>query len=301
MQTKEVLLSGDFRYAYRRFGDPVAPAIILLMGPGMSMDAWPESLISGLLAEGFQVITPDNRDSGDSTHMVDWHVSRTEVFRAIARALLRLRVQGEYGLEDMALDLERLLDALGIRRAHVCGISLGGMIGQVFACQCPNRTATLTSISSAVGNPRTGFGRLRAIATLLKNDEGSGTEVAKAHVKRVLEALAGERYRPSEAEIKEALDRSALLKFDPQAVMRQIVALLVSGDRSAQVRQIRVPSLVIHGTSDPLLPFAAGAETARLIPDARLEAVEGLGHSLPLVLVGRYVRWIASHCHAHPA
>lgn len=83
--------------------------------------------------------------------------------------------------------------------------------------------------------------------------------------------------------------------------MRQIVALLVSGDRSAQVRQIRVPSLVIHGTSDPLLPFAAGAETARLIPDARLEAVEGLGHSLPLVLVGRYVRWIASHCHAHPA
>ena len=255
MQTKEVLLSGDFRYAYRRFGDPEAPAIILLMGLGMSMDAWPESLISGLLAEGFQVITPDNRDSGDSTHMVDWHVSRTEVFRAIARALLRLRVQGEYGLEDMALDLERLLDALGIRRAHVCGIY----------------------------------------------DEGSGTEVAKAHVKRVLEALAGERYRPSEAEIKEALDRSALLKFDPQAVMRQIVALLVSGDRSAQVRQIRVPSLVIHGTSDPLLPFAAGAETARLIPDARLEAVEGLGHSLPLVLVGRYVRWIASHCHAHPA
>lgn len=186
MQTKEVLLSGDFRYAYRRFGDPEAPAIILLMGLGMSMDAWPESLISGLLAEGFQVITPDNRDSGDSTHMVDWHVSRTEVFRAIARALLRLRVQGEYGLEDMALDLERLLDALGIRRAHVCGISLGGMIGQVFACQCPNRTATLTSISSAVGNPRTGFGRCELLQRYLRTMKGQGLRLRKLTLKGFL-------------------------------------------------------------------------------------------------------------------
>ena len=301
MRAKEVLVSGNFHYAYRRYGDPSAPAIVLLMGLGMSMDAWPETLISGLISEGFQVITPDNRDSGDSTHMTQWRLTRVELLCSIVKTLLRLHVCGEYGLEDMALDLERLLDALELRRAHICGISLGGMIAQVFAYQCPNRTATLTSISSAVGNPRTGFGQIRAIAAILKQDEGSSDVAAKTHVKRVLEALAGERYKPTEIEIREALDRAACLKFDPEAVMRQVTALLVSGDRSAQVRQIRVPSLVIHGTSDPLLPFAAGEETARLIPGARLEAVDGLGHALPLALVGHYVELIAAHCHAHPA
>ena len=301
MQLKEILQSGDFRYAYRRFGAPDAPAVVLLMGLGMSMDAWPEALVSGLLAEGFQVITPDNRDSGASSRCESWHVTRRDVLGAIAKALLRRPVQGEYGLEDMALDVERLLDALNIRRAHVCGISLGGMIAQVLACQCPNRTATLTSISSAVGNPATGFGRLRAIAAVLRQDGGSKENAARAHVQRVLQALAGSKYRPTPADIDEALGKAHLLQFDPQSVMRQVVALLVSGDRSAQVRQIRVPSLVIHGTDDPLLPYAAGEETARLIPGARLLSVEGLGHGLPLAVVGRYVKWIASHCHAHPA
>ena len=108
MQLKEILQSGDFRYAYRRFGAPDAPAVVLLMGLGMSMDAWPEALVSGLLAEGFQVITPDNRDSGASSRCESWHVTRRDVLGAIAKALLRRPVQGEYGLEDMALDVERL-------------------------------------------------------------------------------------------------------------------------------------------------------------------------------------------------
>ena len=151
---------------YRRRGDEDAPAVVLLMGLGLPKEAWPETLISGLLAEGFQVITPDNRDAGESTHMTSWQVSGRDVFEAIAKTMIGRPVVGEYALEDMALDLERLLDRLSIRRAHVVGISMGGMIAQVFAAQCPNRAATLTSISSAVGNPRTGFGNLRAIAAV---------------------------------------------------------------------------------------------------------------------------------------
>ena len=158
MSETEILERQGFRYAYRRRGDEDAPAVVLLMGLGLPKEAWPETLVSGLLAEGFQVITPDNRDAGESTHMTSWQVSGRDVFEAIAKTMIGRPVVGEYALEDMALDLERLLDRLSIRRAHVVGISMGGMIAQVFAAQCPNRAATLTSISSAVGNPRTGFG-----------------------------------------------------------------------------------------------------------------------------------------------
>lgn len=301
MLAKKVLTLGGLRIAYRRWGDPQAPAVVLLMGLSMSMDAWPQTLIDGLVQEGFQVVTPDNRDSGDSSHMTEWRVSRGEVLWSIGRFLLRRRVAGEYALEDMALDVERLLDALGIRRAHIVGISLGGMIAQTFAFHCPNRAATLTSMSSAVGNPRTGLGSFRSIAAVLKTDGEGGPEAARKHVERVLAALSGPRYKPTPAEVKAALERAADIGRDSGAVMRQVMAILASGDRSDQVRQIRVPTLVIHGTGDPLLPLAAGEETARLIAGSQFLPVEGLGHTVPLALVPFYVRAIASICHAHPA
>ena len=128
MSETEILERQGFRYAYRRRGDEDAPAVVLLMGLGLPKEAWPETLVSGLLAEGFQVITPDNRDAGESTHMTSWQVSGRDVFEAIAKTMIGRPVVGEYALEDMALDLERLLDRLSIRRAHVVGISMGGMI-----------------------------------------------------------------------------------------------------------------------------------------------------------------------------
>ena len=274
MSETEILERQGFRYAYRRRGDEDAPAVVLLMGLGLPKEAWPETLISGLLAEGFQVITPDNRDAGESTHMTSWQVSGRDVFEAIAKTMIGRPVVGEYALEDMALDLERLLDRLSIRRAHVVGISMGGMIAQVFAAQCPNRAATLTSISSAVGNPRTGFGNLRAIAAVAMT--GSDGNSAAQHYTRILRTLAGPQYPPSETE-------------------------LASGNRSRQVRELTAPTLVIHGRNDPLLPFKAGEETAALIRGAKLIAVDGLGHQLAPALMESYVRWIAEHCHAHPA
>ena len=290
MSETEILERQGFRYAYRRRGDEDAPAVVLLMGLGLPKEAWPETLVSGLLAEGFQVITPDNRDAGESTHMTSWQVSGRDVFEAIAKTMIGRPVVGEYALEDMALDLERLLDRLSIRRAHVVGISMGGMIAQVFAAQCPNRAATLTSISSAVGNPRTGFGNLRAIAAVAMT--GSDGNSAAQHYTRILRTLAGPQYPPSEAELTEAA--KLRLAYDAEATRRQLIALLASGNRSRQV-------LVIHGRDDPLLPFKAGEETAALIRGAKLIAVDGLGHQLAPALMESYVRWIAEHCHAHPA
>lgn len=301
MEELQYLNAGDLTYAYRRYGDHEAPAVVLLMGLGLSMEAWPEGIISGLLAEGFQVITPDNRDSGASSRFSGWRPGRLDVARAIVRTVLGLSVTGEYALEDMALDVERLLDHLGIRRAHVAGVSMGGMIAQVFAQQCPNRVATLTSISSAVGNPKTGLGSLRAILAVAGTGDASSAQALEAHFKKILTALSGPRYRPTPEELEEAVRSAPRIGYDPAATRRQLIALLASGNRAKAVRQLRTPTLVIHGTADPLLPFAAGEETARLIPGARLIPVEGLGHQLPPSLMGAYARWIAEECHAHPA
>ena len=301
MEELQYLNAGGLTYAYRRYGDPEAPAVVLLMGLGLSMEAWPEGIISGLLAEGLQVITPDNRDAGSSFRFTGWQPGRGDVARAIIRTVLGLSVSGEYELEDMALDIERLLDHLGIRRAHVAGVSMGGMIAQVFATQCPNRVATLTSISSAVGNPKTGLGSLRAILAVAGTGDASSPEALQAHFKTVLTALSGSKYRPTPEELDDAIRSAPRIGYDPVATRRQLIALLASGNRAKAVRQLRTPTLVIHGTEDPLLPFAAGEETARLIRGAKLIPVEGLGHQLPPSLMGTYAKWIAEECHAHPA
>ncbi len=208
MEELQYLNAGGFTYAYRRYGDYEAPAVVLLMGLGLSMEAWPEGIISGLLAEGFQVITPDNRDAGASFRFTGWQPGRGDVARAIVRTVLGLSVTGEYALEDMALDIERLLDHLGIRRVHVAGVSMGGMIAQVFATQCPNRVATLTSISSAVGNPKTGLGSLRAILAVAGTGDASSPEALKAHFRTVLTALSGSKYRPTPEELEDAIKRA---------------------------------------------------------------------------------------------
>lgn len=296
MEELQYLNAGGFTYAYRRYGDYEAPAVVLLMGLGLSMEAWPEGIISGLLAEGFQVITPDNRDVGASFRFTGWQPGRGDVARAIVRTVLGLSVTGEY-----ALDIERLLDHLGIRRVHVAGVSMGGMIAQVFATQCPNRVATLTSISSAVGNPKTGLGSLRAILAVAGTGDASSPEALKAHFRTVLTALSGSKYRPTPEELEDAIKSAPRIGYDPVATRRQLIALLASGNRAKAVGQLRTPTLVIHGTEDPLLPFAAGEETARLIRGAKLIPVEGLGHQLPPSLMGAYAKWIAEECHAHPA
>lgn len=301
MEELQYLNAGGLTYAYRRYGDPEAPAVVLLMGLGLSMEAWPEGIISGLLAEGLQVITPDNRDAGSSFRFTGWQPGRGDVARAIIRTVLGLSVSGEYALEDMALDIERLLDHLGIRRAHVAGVSMGGMIAQVFATQCPNRVATLMSISSAVGNPKTGLGSLRAILAVAGTGDASSPEALQAHFKTVLTALSGSKYRPTPEALDDAIRSAPRIGYDPVATRRQLIALLASGNRAKAVRQLRTPTLVIHGTEDPLLPFAAGEETARLIRGAKLIPVEGLGHQLPPSLMGTYAKWIAEECHAHPA
>ena len=276
----DALYYNGFKLAYRRYGASDAPAVVLIMGLGMSSAAWPTSLIAHLVREGFQVITPDNRDCGESSRCTDMKADGRNAASAVAH----------------------LLNHLSIRRAHIVGISMGGMIAQVAAVQSPNRVASLTSIASASGNPRTGFGRLNAVWTLLRKPDNLNTEEGlRDYFARVFTTLSGPAYKPSGEELESMLGMLGSLHYDPDGTARQLLAILASGDRSWQLRRLAAPSLIIHGTADPLLPLAAGRETADLIPNARFEVIEGMGHQLPEALVPELGALIAEHCHRHPA
>lgn len=283
---------------YEVAGDPSAPPILLIMGLGMPAAAWPEGLVALLVRQGFRVIRFDNRDCGGSSRVHPTERS-TPLPMAIARALLRLPVTAPYTLDDMAFDAEGLLDALGIRRVHVVGVSMGGMIGQVLAARFPHRVASLASIMSGTGNPRSGLGKTRALHALLSKpeDPNDAGQVA-AHYLKIYGVIGSPGFEQDETALRQHLDRIAARGYDAAGTARQLLAILASGDRRAMLGRISAPTLVIHGADDPLLPPVAGRETARCIRGARLLMIAGMGHDLPGPLLPRLAEEIGAHCHA---
>ena len=215
---------------------------------------------------------------------------------AVARTLARRKVSAAYDLDDMADDVAALADGLGIGRFHVAGFSMGGMIAQTLALRHPERILSLASLSSATGNPATGLGRLGTIWKIIRPRGPARTkEEAREEMREILLALSGPAFRGDVEALERMLDRIEDTPLDMEATKRQLLAILASGNRSEALGQIRVPTLVIHGTADPLLPFAAGEETAAVIPGARLEPVEGMGHEVPAALGRRYAELVAGN------
>ena len=283
------------RLASTHHGDPHFPTILLLPGLGMPASLWPKAFIEGLVQEGLHVLAPDNRDSGASERGKG-EVSRSQVLFSTVRYLMGGKVEAPYRLEDMAWDAEALLDALGIDRVHVVGISMGGMVAQVLAARAPHRVSSLTIISSASGNPRTGLGKMDAVMSILTPvavPESIGGSGEKGRFERLVRALAGKsrRFEPGEAEAMASLYAEAAP--EPEAVGRQLMAILASGDRRRELAQLAVPTLVVHGTEDPLLPYKAAEELAGCIQGARLLPIPGMGHEIAPEAVGTIVRAIA--------
>ncbi|MDL1860552.1 alpha/beta hydrolase [Betaproteobacteria bacterium PRO7] len=281
---------------YESFGDPAAPVVLLVMGLGMPALAWPDEFVDALVAAGFRVVRFDNRDCGHSTRLRGAPLPSAPW--AIARALLRLPVHAPYTLDDMAADTVGLLDALGIERAHVVGASLGGMIAQVVAARYPARTASLVSIMSATGNPRprVAFGRRHALRAILSRplDPGDVNRVVD-HLVHVFGVIGSPGFPTDQRLLRDRLERVARRGWYPAGTLRQLVAILASGDRRPLLARIAAPTLVIHGRDDPLVPLAAGEDTARTIRGARLEVIDGMGHDLPPgalpILADRIVRF----------
>lgn len=288
---------------YESFGNPADPPIILVMGLGMQMIMWPERLCEMLAEKGFHVVRFDNRDVGLSTHLT--HLGVPNIPVATLKYLLRLPLKAPYLIEDMARDTAALMDALGIRRAHLVGASMGGMIAQNLAALAPAKVASLTSIMSTTGKRTLPQPTSKARKALMRGPAKRGdVEGAIVRLMSVLRDIGSQTHPAEEDYLRGICERHVRRAYDPAGVARQLIAVAASGDRTAVVRRIKAPTLVLHGDEDPLVRPGCGEETARVIrdagADARLEIVRGMGHDLPVPLLPRIAELIVEHCRRHP-
>jgi proline iminopeptidase len=281
---------------YESLGDPSAPPILLIMGLGMQLVAWPDAFCQGLVEQGFRVVRFDNRDCGLSSKI---RVRKQpNLVTAFAAAWLRLPVRAPYTLHTMAADAVGLLDALDIRRAHVVGVSMGGMIAQVIAATYPERVLSLTSIMSSSGSRKVSRPRPDAKRALLSKPRDPGDpESVIDHLVGVFGIIGSPGFPSTREELREQLARNVRRGYYPAGVTRQLVAIIASGDRRKLLQKITAPTLVIHGAEDPLVPVEAGRDTARHIAGANLKVIDGMGHDLPPALQPILVEAIAAHCH----
>jgi pimeloyl-ACP methyl ester carboxylesterase len=275
------------------FGDPAHPAVLLVMGLGMQLTAWPEPLVEALVAAGYRVVRFDNRDIGLSQQIESPPVN---VPRAFLRYALRLPIDAPYRVQDMAQDALGVLDALGIERAHLVGASMGGMIVQNLAASAPQRVLSLLSIMSTSGDRRLPWSDLRVLRQLLaRPPRNAPFDALVEHYVRLFRALSGPGFPITDEQLRARLQRSLRRSFKPAGTVRQLLAIAASGDRSAQLARIACPTLVLHGDADPLVPLAHGRDCARKIPGAKIEVVPGMGHDLPPSLIPLLTERMLAH------
>ena len=289
------LSANGIRIAFDTAGDAKSTPVLLIHGLGMQLTNWPDEFVDGLVELGFYVIRFDNRDCGLSTKF-DAAGKPSLVWSWIKLALaarLKLPFKPPYGLEDMANDALGVLSALGIARAHVVGVSMGGMIGQILAARHPQRVLSLTSIMSSSGRRGLPGPTASARHALLRapadpKDVDSILDQAVA----VQQAIGSPSYPTPEKQLRRRAARALRRSYCPAGVTRQILAIAGAADRSALLQSISVPTLVIHGGRDPLVPLACGEDVAAQVPGARLEVIEGMGHDLPSQLNERMLALI---------
>ncbi len=286
------VLANGITVEYAETGPRDAPVILLIMGLGMQLIAWPQSFCDGLAARGFRVVRFDNRDVGHSTPMPAGSLATASM---MARAFFGLPVRPPYTLIDMARDALGLLDALGIARAHVVGASMGGMIAQILAIEHPERVKSLTSIMSTTGDRKLPGPKAKVLRALLRPRPRDRAAAVRRGME-MFRLIAGSGYPPADAELRAVVERAVQRSYRPGGVARQLIAIHAAPSRVQALRRVHAPTLVLHGSDDPLVPVAGGEDTAANIPGARLRIVPGMGHFLPEALVPLLVEEIAGHC-----
>ena len=266
-------IGGDVELCYETFGDPSAPALLLTMGLATQMLGWHEDLCAELAGRGFFVIRYDNRDVGRSQRM---NGSAPSVFQLLRRD----RRAASYTLEDMAADAVGLLDHLGVDAAHVVGASMGGMIAQTMTARHPERVLSLASVMSNTGARWSGQPSPRLYHVLLKNPPRDRAAYME-HAVWVFSKIGSPGFERDEEDLRRVAGMSFDRGINPAGTARQLAAIIATGDRTPLLRTIAVPTVVVHGTRDRLVPPSGGRATARAIPGARLLMIEGMGHDLP--------------------
>ena len=283
--------------AYQHGGNSQGAVVLLIMGLAAQGIHWPDGFCNALVHHGFQVIRFDNRDSGLSTHMTQ--APAPDLPAALAGDLS----SASYTLSDMAADAVGLLDFLGIEKAHVVGASMGGQIAQTMAIEFPNRVRSLTSMMSTTGNLAVGQASPEVLRDLFSGPPAVTRETVIMTFVRASQIVGSPDYPSDVDEIAATAGRAFDRSYDPADFARQGVATIASGDRTERLRQLQVPTLVIHGLADRMCDVSGGQATADSIPGAELVLIDGMGHNLPpglrtrlAGLIGDFVRRTEATC-----
>ena len=285
---EKIVKVGEVELAYDTFGEPFSPPMLLIMGLGSQMIRWDDEFCKAIAAQGRYVIRFDNRDVGLSTKFDKAGIP--DVMSLIQGG----KVDVPYKLKDMAADAIGLLDSLKIEAADVVGVSMGGMIAQTMAIHYPERVRTLTSIMSSTGNPDLPQATPEAMGVLLAPPVSNRDDYITNQLKTA-KVLHGQHYPLNEDYVRNYSERSYDRCYHPQGLSRQLGAILVSGSRNEALADVKIPTLVIHGSADPLVPVEGGKDTAKSIPDAKLLIIDGMGHSFPIEVVPQILQAILQH------
>lgn len=269
--------------AWQAVGPLDGEVVLIIAGLGGQMTAAPDPLSEGLAARGFRAIRFDNRDIGLSTHLDAAGPPPDH------EAILSAVAAGEpppvaYTLQDMAADAIGLLDALGVEKAHIVGGSMGGMIGQIVAADYPDRVLSFASIMSTTGNPEIPLGPAIGLLTSTVGADGTDEEILDRKV-ALFQALEGQAYRSDPKALREKLRLDLSRANDPLGVARQSAATVPDSDRRGKLTKITAPTVVIHGSDDPIFPPAHAEDQVAHIGGALLKIIQGMGHDLPAEVV----------------
>ena len=278
--------------AYGKSASASQPVVLLIMGLGMQLVAWPPQLVQSLVDAGFRVIRMDNRDIGLSQHFD--HLGKPNLIWASLRHKMGFPTKPPYTLSDMAQDAIGVLETLKIKYAHVVGVSMGGMIAQRVAIAAPKRVLSLTSIMSSSGARGLPQARPEVLRAMLKRPSKTPAAVLEHYV-ALFKTIGSPAYPVPEADMRERIAIGLKRSFHPVGTLRQMLAIVGDTVRAEQLSGISARTLVIHGKADPLVPLGNGEDTARRIPGARLLTIDGMGHDLPPEPVRQIVEALIPH------
>jgi pimeloyl-ACP methyl ester carboxylesterase len=274
-------------------GPPDRPAVVLVMGLGMQLVAWPDEFVDTLVAAGYRVIRFDNRDIGLSQKFDELGVPN--IMWESIKHRFGFNVQAPYSIHDMALDTLGVMDAMRIARAHVVGVSMGGMVAQRVAIAAPQRVISLTSVMSSSGARYLPGPKPQVLQALLARPDGTSEEAIVDNYVRLFRVIGSPGFPMDEEQFRRRVVIATRRAFHPQGTMRQLTAVAADTRRADELARIKSPTLVIHGRDDPLVPLPCGHDTARRISGSKFHAVPGMGHDLVPGVVDRMLASLLPH------